>query len=109
MFNDDSRTGAGNLLTFFFGIAVGVAGTFIYAAANEDQFRRAVGRTRALADKAQDSVGDYIEDAGDRVKSVGDKAQGQYEKVVSKVKGKAADVAEDVEHSARQAKRELNS
>jgi len=108
MFNED-RTGAGNLLTFFFGIAVGVVGTLVYAAANEDQFRRAVGRTKELAGNAKDTVGDYVDDAHTKLKKVSDQAHDSIGGAIAKVKGKASDVAEQIEDGAKQAQKELNS
>jgi ABC-type transporter Mla subunit MlaD len=109
MFNEDNGNGASNLLTFVFGIAVGVAGTLIYAAANEDQFNRTIRRTKELTGQAKDRVDDYVEEAGSQVKRLTDKVQDGYDSAAAKVKGAATDVAETVETKAKQAKREINS
>jgi gas vesicle protein len=109
MFSEDNGNGASNLLTFFFGIAVGVAGTLIYAAANEEQFQRTVRRTKELSGKASDTVTDYVDDATTRVKRLGDKVQDGIDTATAKVKGVATNAAEHVEASAKQANKEINS
>jgi uncharacterized protein YjbJ (UPF0337 family) len=109
MFNDDNGSGASNLLTFIFGIAIGVAGTIIYAAANEDQFHHAVKKTRQLKGSAQDALGDYADEASAKVKVIKDKVQDGVDSVSSKVKSAVSDVADEANSKVQHAKKELSS
>jgi uncharacterized protein YjbJ (UPF0337 family) len=108
-YDNDSRSGAPNLLIFMFGIAVGVAGTLVYAAINEEDFGRAVGKTKKLTGSVQDSLGDIAENAGNQIQGISTKAQEAYDGSVAKVKETASDLADRVQKTARQAKKEIDS
>jgi hypothetical protein len=109
MASNDNSIGASNLLTLLFGVAVGVAGTVLYAALKEDEFQLAVRRTREITGTAQSTIEDYTEQASAKVRALKSKVTGAVEDAVDNAKDAAGDVAGDVAAKATRAKKALES
>jgi hypothetical protein len=81
--NDEERRGMGTATAFLLGLGIGVVGTVLVVAANEEKFGRAVRRTKLGAAEMGKRLASRYDDAVDDVR----------ERVVS--------AAEGVEHGAR--------
>ena len=88
--NQEERHQMSPAVLFLMGLGIGVVGTVIVIAANEEKFSRTVRQTKQRA-----------AEMGEQVKS-------RYEETLNNTRHRAADVAEKVEHGAHRLKDKLN-
>lgn len=79
------------------GVGIGVVGTLLIVAANQDRFNRTVDRSRDMTNRAKEAVGEFAHNVADKAHDVLLTAKNSVHRTAEKV----ADLADDVESKTR--------
>lgn len=104
----ESSRSVSPLPALLLGFGIGVVSTIIYAAAREERFNRIVKRTQDAGTRVHETADhwrDSAVEAGHKLQEAGGRVKETVKNVVASVKGTAHDLAEEVEDTAKAARR----